>query len=289
VADRFQATHAIWSTAPSRSPWPDAIAAAEAFGSEPSHRTSNEWSVFLDPVTDGGVVLMRTGASTQVAVIERDRAVVVVRNSDDFVFDRVAGVAKVGGRWYVGVVPGPRAFQILAIDAGTLVPVGTFPRYADDAPARVVRSASGAALGIWVVGKGRQGTRGGGDTWFVYPVDTRSGEAKAPVVVSSDALSHTPAVCEPDTDGWVLVHDVNPSIARADFQNVTEVPTVGRMEARMVANEGGICLESLAAQVDGDPPRDLKARGAVTRSRRGAPLALTDRATDRRWGFRCAP
>ena len=259
------------------------------FGSEPSHRTSNEWSAVLDPVTDGGLLMMRTGSSTQVAVLERDRAIVVVRNADEFVLDRVAGVAKVAGRWYVGAVPGPKAFQILAIDGGTLVPVGTYPRYADDAPARLVRSVSGDALGIWVVGKGRLGMRGGGVTWFVYPVDTKTGVARAPVVVSPDALTHTPDQCEPEADGWVLVHDVNPSVAKTDFENVSESPTIGRLEARLVANQGGICLDSLAAQVDGDPPRDLKSRGAVTRSRRGAPLALTDRATDRRWGFRCAP
>ena len=34
-------------------------------------------------------------------------------------------------------------------------------------------------LGIWVVSHGQDGTRSGGDTWFVYPVDPRTGVARS--------------------------------------------------------------------------------------------------------------
>jgi hypothetical protein len=289
VADRFSSGARVWSTAPSRAPWADAAAAAEQFGSEPSHRVASEWDALLDPVEGAGVLLMRAGSAVELAVIEKQRAIVVVRNSDDFPLDRVAGVAKVGGHVYLGSVPGARTFQILRIDGGRLSSLATYPRYTDDSDARVVRSQRGDALGIWVIARGQLGTRSGGDTWFVFPVDLKSGAAGAPLVVSRDALSHAPRPCEPEEDGWVLPHDVSPSVTKIDFTNLAEAPAVARLEARLVAGPGGLCLDALAAQVGGEPPRDLAPRGEPGRTRRGTPLTLTDRATDRRWEFHCSP
>jgi hypothetical protein len=289
VANRFSVRHSVWSTAVSRSPWADARDAAEAFGSEPSHRISNEWSAMLDPVEEGGVLFVRTGTTTELSVLERGRATVTVRNTDDLIVDHIKSAVKVSGKWYMGTTSGPRSFQILGIDGGSLSLLASYPRQGDDPSATVVRTARGDALGIWVVAHGQKGTGSGGDAWFVHPIDPATGEAGAPLVVPHDALSHAPRPCEPDESGWVLVHEVSPSVAKLDFVNATETPAVTHLEARLVAGPGGLCIDSLAARVDGDPPKNLRPAGVAGRTGRGALLALTDRATDRRWGFRCAP
>jgi hypothetical protein len=289
VADRFSVRHAIWSTSPSRTPFADAGSAAEAFGSEPTHRITNEWRVALDPVDDGGLLFMRTGADTSLAVIERDRAITVVRNANEFPLDEANGTVKVGGRWYMGSVPAPRSFQILAIDAGVLSTVATYPRYTDDRDARLVRSVHGDALGIWVIGRGQHGSRSGGDNWFVYPLGPDAREAGPPVVIDHGALSRAPSPCEPDEDGWVIPYSISPSITKIDFSGTNEPPSLARLEARLVVHDGAVCLDALAAQVDGGPERDTFSPRASAKQKRSVELALTDRATDKRLGFRCAP
>lgn len=290
VADRFSVRRGIWSTAPSRTPWPDAAAAAEMFGSEPTHRISSEWLPFLDPLGDGGIVLLRAGTSTELSIVERDRAIVVVKNASELIGERpLAGTVKVDGKWYAGFIPGPRAFEIFTAESGTLSVLASYPRYTEEGDVRIVRTATGGGLGIWAVARGQEGTRGGGDTWFVYPIDTRTGAAAAPLVVTRDQLAHAPRPCELEEDGWVLVHDVSPSIARVEFTHVTETPSVARISARLKLGTRGLCLDAMAAQVEGDPPRDLKMRGVPTWPSRTLSLALSDRVSDRRWGFRCAP
>lgn len=286
--DRFRVSRAIWSTSMSRTPWADAPAAAEVFGSEPTHRVINEWGAVLDPSGDGGVLLMRTGTRTDLAVVERDRAIVLVRNADEFTLERPAGAVKVGGRWYLGVAPGPRTFEVLAIDDGLLSRVALFPRVVEDAPARLVRSERADALGLWVTAHGQSGMRGGGDTWLVYPVNQATGQALPPLVVPRSAISRAPAPCGGAHDGWILVHDVSPSVAKIEVTNLTVPPSMQRLEARLIAGPLGLCLDALAAQVEGAAPKNLGAHGAPLHSR-SVPLALTDRATDRRSGFRCAP
>jgi hypothetical protein len=289
VVDRFDVKRAIWSTAPSRTPWVDAAGAAEFFGSDPSHRIANEWGGLYDAGGDGAVVTMRAGNTLSVAVAERDRALVVVGNADDFALDRPAGAAKVSGRWYMGTVPGPRAFHILGIEGGTMRSVGSYPRYSEQAPAQVVRTVRGDALGIWVVAQGQSGLLGGGDTWFVYPVDTESGEAGPPIVIPRSEFIRAPRPCGPDEDGWVLVRALTPTFARLEFPSVAAPLATTKAEARLIASAGGLCIDALAAQVEGDPPKDLRPRTGIAPARQSVALALTDRATDRRWGFRCTP
>lgn len=292
VVDRFEVKRAIWSTAPSRTPWPDAASAAEVFGSDPSHRVANDWGGLYDPGGDGALVAMRTGNVLSLAVAERDRAIVMVGNADDFALDRPAGAVKVSGRWFVGSAVGPRTFHVLGIDGGTMRLVGSYPRYADAnaAYARVVRTARGDALGIWVVARGQPGSTAGGDTWFVYPVDPESGEASQPLVIGRMDLVRTPRPCASDEDGWLLVNsEVNSSVWRLEFTGVASEPTVNKLEARFIASSAGLCVDALAGQVEGDPPKDLRPRNVHAPSRPSVGLALTDRASDRRWGFRCTP
>jgi hypothetical protein len=233
---------------------------------------------------------MRAGNTLSLAVAERDRALVVVGNADDFALDRPAGAVKAAGRWYVGSVPGPHAFHILGIEGGTMRSVGSYPRYTEQlqAPASVVRTVRGDGLGIWVVAKGQHGLQGGGDTWFVYPVDADSGEPGPPLVIPRSERVRAPGPCGPDEDGWLLVHDFT-SVARFEFPGLASAPGTTKVEARLIASSTGLCIDALAAQVEGDPPKELRIKNRNTPVRQSTELALTDRATDRRWSFRCTP
>jgi hypothetical protein len=260
------------------------------FGSDPSHRVSSEWFPFLDPAAEGGVVVLRAGTTTELSIIERDRAITVVRNAEDLIGDRpLSGAVEVDGKWFIGFVPASRAFQILGVDGGTLSVLASYPRYSDEGDVRVVRTANGGGLGVWVVAHGQEGTRSGGDTWFVYPVDPRTGIAGAPRIVRREELARAPRPCDPEEDGWVFAYDVSASIAKLEFAHVTETPSITRLTSRLKLGTRGLCLDALAAQVDGDPPKDLKTRGAPSWPARSTTLALSDRVSDRRWGFRCAP
>ena len=119
VADRFAVRNAIWSTAPSRSPWADAAAAAEVFGSEPSHRTSNEWRDGARSVGRRRGAGDAYGKRRALAVVEKNRAIGLVRKSDEFPIDRSPASSESGEAGTSVPSPGPRAFQILRVDGGT--------------------------------------------------------------------------------------------------------------------------------------------------------------------------
>jgi len=108
-------------------------------------------------------------------------------------------------------------------------------------------------------------------------------------VIDRKDLAHAPAPCAPEDDGWVLVRDLSASIARVDLQNVRDSPSIEHLEAKLIASRNGLCVESMAGQVEGDPPKDLNPRGRPAALRRSVDFVLSDRATDRRWGFRCTP
>lgn len=287
--DRFEVEPAIWSTAISRTPWSDAIEAAPSFGGDPSHRSITEWASLVDPSSDGGVLFLRAAQDTDVYVLEKDKPIVRVRDTEQFGLEQPAGAVKVGDAWYVGSVPSPRTFRIIKIQGGRATLAGSYPRQSEGPAPQLVRSARGDAIGIWIVGKGQYGSRGGGDTWYVFPVDRASGEAGAPIQVSRDLLVSAPRPCEPDDDGWQLVHSVNPTVTNLDFVSTNHQLKASRLEARLLVNDGSVCVNALAAQVEDGPVKDVGKAASLPTDRATVTLALTDRAADRRWGFRCSP
>jgi hypothetical protein len=157
--DRFTVDHAIWSTEPSRVAWADALEAAQAFGSDPSRRSTTEWSLLLDPGGEGGLLSIRAGGETQLAVVETGTPIATVRGTNQFSLERLSGAVKVGGTWYVGTESNARSFHVLSIEGGQASLLGSFPRYGEGPVPQIVRTARGDALGIWAVGKGRFGAK----------------------------------------------------------------------------------------------------------------------------------
>jgi hypothetical protein len=286
IIDRFKVEGAIWSTAVSTSPWSDPVAAAQFFGSDPAYRASTEWNAVLDPAGDGAILVMRAGPNAEGFVIERDRSITPIEGAGAWALDRAAGAVKVGSTWYLGSAPGPRLFRIIAMEGGRTTLLGSYPRHVEGLQAQVVRSARGDALAIWAVGPPRNG--GSSTAWYVFPIDVETGEAGPPILVPHDWLLSVPPPCEPDDEGWVVVHAVSPSLSNVDFVDGADSLRAAHFEARLLVSRNAICTDALAAQLEGGPLQHLPSARSVT-ERPTIPLSLTDRATDRRWEFRCSP
>jgi hypothetical protein len=291
VADRFSVKRGVWSTAVSRSPWDDMATAAQAFGVESTGPSTN-WSATLDPSGQAGVLLINTQGTPELYVFERDRSIVHVAGAAPAGLSNLAGAVKIGSTWYVGSHSADLDLSVFRIDGGTITLVRMFRmqqvREARVAElSRVVRNERGDALGVWTVGSA---LRGGTTSWYVYPLNLRTGQAEEPLVLSPERLAGARACGDDDPDGWVL-EGPPPLAPYLDFAAGAQSVRARRVEARVVANASDLCVDALASQADALMPRSLRppeqgvaawARGQSTMS-----LALTDRSTGRRWGFRC--
>lgn len=291
VADRFSVKGGVWSTAVSRSPWSDITAAAHAFGVETNGPATN-WSAMLDPSGRAGVLLINTLGSVELYVFGQDRSIVRVSGAAAAGVSNLAGAVKIGSAWYVGSHRGNLEFSVLRIEGGKISRLRSFRvrhgREASVSPlSRVVRSARGDALGIWTQGRV---LHGGATSWYVYPLNLRTGEAGKPLVLSPQRLAHARACGDDSLDGWLL--EGKPPLAPyLDFAPGAQSVRVRNVEARIVANATEVCIDELASQAGEHMRRSPRppAQGvaAWANGQATVSLALTDRNTSRRWGFRC--
>jgi hypothetical protein len=149
-----------------------------------------------------------------------------------------------------------------------------------------VGSAQGDELGIW--------TRSSGSGWQVFPVDLGTFEAQPPVNVSVDALAGVPPPCAPGRPGWMMVAgvpltevSVSESNTHLDFTGSADGLRTTRLTARVVMDETGVCVDALAALVDGSAPAEIRTEQRQPR-RAALPLTVTDPLDERRWAFRCS-
>ncbi|HTV25463.1 MAG TPA: hypothetical protein VMG12_42500 [Polyangiaceae bacterium] len=282
VGDRFS-TASPWSTALSRSPWPDAPTAARAFGLDSS--TGVDWWFRFGADDRTGVLQLRVRSESSIHLVERDRAIITLdlRQLPDL--GVVTGALAVGDRWYVGATRAEQ-FQLYRVDADKPELVGTYPLLGR-AMTQLVGSAQGDELGIWA--------RSAGSGWQVFPIDLDDFEAQPPVNVPLDALGGVPPRCEPGRPGWLAVAgvpltdvSVSESNTHLDFTGSAEHLRTKRLTARLVIDDGGVCVDSLAALVDGASPGEIRPEHRDERP--GAlPLTVTDPTDERRWAFRCSP
>lgn len=282
VGDRFS-TAPPWSTAVSRSPWPDAATAARAFGLDSS--TGVDWWFRFGADDRVGVLQLRVRSESSIHLVERDRAIITLdlRQLPDL--GVVSGALVIGDRWYVGATRAEQ-FYLYRIDADKPELVGSYPLLGR-VSAQLVASAQGDELGIWA--------RSPGSGWQVFPIDLDDFEAQPPVHVPLGTLGGVPPRCEPDRPGWLAVAgvpltdtSVSESNTHVDFTGSAEGLRTKRLTARLVIDDGFVCVDALAALVDGTNPGPLRLEHRDERP--GAlPLTVTDPADERRWAFRCSP
>jgi hypothetical protein len=281
VGDRFS-TAPPWSTAVSRSPWPDPASAAQAFGLDTT--TGVDW--WFRP-GDGklAAIQLRVRSDSMVHLFERNRAIVTLDLGKLPDLGVVTGAYAVGDRWYLGATRAEQ-FHLYRVEGDEPVRVGSYPLLGR-VTAQLVGSVHGDELGIW--------TRSSGAGWQVFPIDLRSFEAQPPIHVPAAALGTVPPPCDRGRPGWMIVAgvplteaSVSESNTHVEFTGGAEGLKTKRLTARVVMDEAGVCVDALAALVDGPSPVDLQREHRDPR-RVGLPLTVTDPVDERRWSFRCSP
>ena len=286
--DRFGVKDAVWSTAVTRTPWTDATSAAQRFGQDPMHGLHAAWGTALDPSGRAGVVaVISRGAQPELFLIEEDRSIIAVGGATFWDVNSLAGAVRAGGAWYIGLGSGsPRTFTVLKITGDRASAFGSYPRQQrSNAPARVVRNARADALGLWIADTK---VRGSATSWYVFPIDLRTGRTGEPLQLTPEMLAPTPPPCSPDDDGWVLTGNA-PIEPYLDM-----VPEAGDVrtrsaQVRVLASEHGVCLDALSANLDGPvPTADALRRGSAALSARKASVPLALRSALQRFRFRCS-
>jgi hypothetical protein len=282
VGDRFSSA-APWSTAVSRSPWPDPATAALAFGLDSG--TGVDWWFRPGATEQLGVLTLRVRSESSIHLIERDRAVITLDTSRVPDLGIVTGAYTVGDRWYLGATRSEQ-FHLYRIEGDRPELVGVYPLLGR-VTTQLVGSVQGDELGIWA--------RSSGSGWQVFPIDLATYEVLSPVTVPAAKLGNVPPACEAGRPGWLLVAgvpltdtSVSESNTHVDFTGSAEGLRTKRLTARVVMDDGGVCVDALAALVDGPAPADLRVDQRAPR--RGAvPLTVTDPLDERRYSFRCSP
>ena len=282
VGSRF-ADERPWSTAVTRSPWADPAAAAQAFGLDAS--VGVDWWFRPSPSEQLGVLTLRVRSENRVHLVQRDRAIVSLDLSRVPDMGVVTGVQPLGDRWYLGATRAEQ-FHLYRIDGDEPVLVASYPLLGR-VSAQLVGSVQQDELGIFA--------RSSGSGWQVYPIDLDSFDAEPPVHVPLEALGGVPPACEPGRPGWLIAAgvpltdaSVSESNTHLDFTGSAAGLRTKRLTARVVLDEAGLCVDALAALVEGTAPRGVRVEPRERRP--GAlPLTVTDPVDERRWSFRCSP
>jgi hypothetical protein len=245
------------SSATSAAPWSGPDAARRALGiGVPGIATA--WTLAAGDDPDHAVLIARhsTGApSTEVILLESDRAPIQVRRAGDDPFPDVQAATRVGGRWYLATGQGaaePAASVVWRIDGSVAHEIGRVPRVGIDAPAapRLARRTDGRALG-WVV-DGQSAANRGVALWIVS-LDLENGTIGDPEPLAPGDLSdRTVSPCTGDEGGWELdmayPGPMQMNIGAA-WTGVLETPM-----ARMRLSRDRACVDRVLGTVESDSP-----------------------------------
>jgi hypothetical protein len=244
-----------------------------------------DWWLRLGGAGEFGVLQVRVRSESSLHLIDRDRSITTLGAGSANDIGAIAGAYVVDDRWYLGTSRAEQ-FQLYRVDQNKPKLVASYPLWGR-VVTQLVRSVHGDELAIW--------QKASGLGWYVYPIDLETFEAQAPSHVPIERLGQVPPPCEPGQPGWIGTAGVpltdagvSESNTHLDFTGGAEGLRTKRLTARVVINEGGVCVDALAALADGQAPREL--HGDDRSTRRGSlPLTVTNPTDERRWSFRCAP
>ena len=265
VRDPFRVADAIWSTAPSPSPWSSAVLAADAFGRSTNGPPAT-WRLITDPFKHAGVLLTSTKGVLELYAVQEGRPITRLRTSG--AVGVVTSVALSGGRLYVSALGEGRAFRLFRVEAGLLELVGEFPDLGSRAEAPTLAPATqGEGLGVWLHET----------DYFLYPFDPRARRFDPPFVTRARELAQMPHSCTTGEDGYV-VGDALSLEPNVDLQGPSEgISTGNGIEVRLIVGPSRVCVEGLAAPLGSAAERASARGGAGLRS---APRAVPG------WGAR---
>jgi hypothetical protein len=291
--DPLSLKDAVWTTAVGRSPYPDVIAASQAFNRDPNMPAG--WMPVLEPSGRAAAILVNARGTMDILLAEEGRGVMQVADATKHGLYQLFGVVKLGSTWYFGSYLSGSAFRLFKAEGGRVVPVQDYPAPSGYRPntnlnATLVRNVRGDSLGLWIESRK---LRGQATTWYVYTLDPQSGEVRDVMEVSPEQLGSVPPACEDSDDGWLLSGDppVDPSTTFVDSASSLRMRST---QARVVARDHGLCLSALSGEADeGSLPAKMAAGNVTTlvsqsRDKQSFPMVLQEPGkTGRRWGFRC--
>ncbi len=276
VGDRYRAHGGVWSTSPTRSPWASAELAADAFGQTQSGNIT-VFRLLLDASGRTGLLTLASRGRNELYLVEEGRAITPVRSTGSI--GAVTSVVRLDSGYFVSATSDSRNVRLFRVQGGRLEPFADYPDIVGlSGPPQLVTNRRRNALGLW--------TRGA--SWYVHPIDIEKREVDAPLELTPAQLSRLPRACSGDEDGWLLegTLGVEPYV---DFPKHKDSLATRNFEARLIASEGELCADSLAAQSD-EPVSKPVASGQATlgANKQPVPLVLSDRHEQgRRWGFKC--
>lgn len=278
VLDRFGVKDGVWSSELSKSPWPDELSAAGAFGQR-ALGGSATWQLELDVSGRRGLLLVRQASQTDLFVVEEGRSLTAIQGAQDFGIGKTSGVAKVGSSWYLGSELGSQ-FSVFRIVGGRLEPVLTVPNVVDrrhsKGGARLVQTADREAVAILAQSA----------SFYFYPIlGERLG---APIEIRPKEFASLPETCTGDENGFAFSQLV--SVApHVDLLGAASAVDASQVWARFIAGSEGVCVDALSATASAPLP-DTVRRGTAPPSQKRAPvpMVLVEQGTSaRRWAFEC--
>lgn len=278
VADRFSVS-GLWSTAPTRSPWPNVLGAAQLFGADRANRYSSSWQLSLDPSERAGMLRITTTGTTELHFVEEGAATISIGNTS---FGPVSGVVKVQKAWYFGSQEGNR-FHVYRVRSGVVEDFADFP-VGDPVAPMLTRNTRATALGLLL--------RAPAGTWHLYPL-TESGQAMEPIVLTRDVLNREWSRCEDEPLGYYVLGSLplsrfTPSDGSEvlSFEGVPEEWKAEAVTARTIVTANSQCVDALAARLASTQPSVISSP-RVPPGSGSIPLTVTDRLNDVRHGFQC--
>jgi hypothetical protein len=251
-ADRFVTKPGVYRTSAARSPWPDAISAADALGAEPS---TNAAAIFgaLDPGGSTGALLLNSRGTLDLFVFENGRVPQHVPNVGRLgLGPRLAGVVKTKAGIFLGSFDeGSRTFRVYRVtgqDLEVALEVADIPP-PRGANAELTRSAAGDALAIWVRSTG----------WYVHPIDLELRAVDAPYQVTPAELARMPEPCANGAEGFLVTGAVTPEPGVAMLAGMS----LRGFEGRFRVSALGVCIDALAAQGETSKPTVASGNGPV--------------------------
>jgi hypothetical protein len=279
LSDRFQVRRGAFQSAITRSPWPDATAAAETFGFDGS-TSPTTWRAVLDSTQRAAVLLASSRGLLDLLLLEEGKTVLRVPNAGrlGFNFGMLSSVAKLSDAWYLASFNENHSFVLSKVTGGRVERLAEYPDPGRDvSSATLVHGVRGEELGIWVNSRG----------WYLFPIDPVSHALQAPLSLSPAEVAVMPQPCSPDADGFLLAGapSLEPNLR---FSAGNEVPSARRVEAQFIWSARGLCTRALAADSDG--PHGRTAGNTAAASLPTVPLTVSERRPQgRRWGYVCAP
>jgi hypothetical protein len=222
-------------------------------------------------------------SDTALHLLEPGRAVITLAPRVVKDVGSISGVHRLQDQWYLGATRGTE-FHLQRANDDQLESVATYPLYGRVATT-LISSVHGDQLALW--------QRADGAGWHVYPLDGDTFEPGPPLHLPRELLSRVPPPCEPGRPGWVVAagvpltdSNVSESNTHIDFSGGAERLETKRLTARLILDDGLVCVDALAAIADGKIPEDLRL-DVEPRSRGTLPLTVTNPLDDARWPFAC--